>query len=203
MSEDLSRGIAIRVGVSGGDDGTMIEMTAVIPESEAEFLLNPTLDRLVLAGKRQRAKAQLPELRHERDATAAVLRENQERMIEVEATFEAETKSREQDVARVRDARGNLHNQYVREWHDGGKRGDFEARGKQKSDLDRFDQTVQNITAAQIKANEELKVTRTQLENEIRKRQSAVEILERRIGECLALARGEDISGVGESANDA
>jgi len=201
--EQPERGIALRVGVSAGDDGTQIEFTAIVPEHEAEFLLNPMLDRLVAAGKRQRAKAQLPELRHDRDGTAEMLRENQERLVALDEEFRVVTDSREGEVLKARNQLDELHLQFQQEWNDSGRRGKYDPRGEQKTKLGLVQSFVTGKTTEQTKANEEYKVARLQLENEIKKRVTAVQILDRRIVECIALAQGEDISGVGNMANDA
>jgi hypothetical protein len=197
------RGIAIRVGVSGGDDGTMIEFTAIVPEYERRFLLNDILDDLISAGKRQRARAQLPELRHERDATAEILTENQTRLVAMDEEFRVNTDGRENEVLKARSQRDSLCVSFQDEWQSSGRRGEFEARGEQKLTLGKIDSFITGKLNEQTKANEEHKVARSQLENEIKKRATALQILDRRITECIALARGEDISGAGEKLQEA
>ena len=190
------RGIAMRVELSGGDDGSMIGLTAIRPETDTQIELMWTLDKLMGAAKAVRAKQQLPELRHERDGHREMLRENEVRLAELDAAFRTTTGQREQDRMKLQLKHQEIYEEGATEHFASGKRGTYEPQGNLKGKLNKFAAAMAQKEGEQTKANEEHKVARSQLENEVRKRQTSVTILERRIAECERLARGEDISGV-------
>lgn len=190
------RGIAMRVELSGGDDGSMIGLTAIRPETDTQIELMWTLDKLMGAAKAVRAKQQLPELRHELDGHREMLRENEVRLAELDAAFRTTTVQREQDRMKLQMKHQEIYENAAADHFASGRQGQFEPHGNIKTSLNRFASAMAQKEGEQTKANEEHKVARSQLENEVKKRQTSVTILERRVAECERLARGEDISGV-------
>lgn len=189
------RGIAMRIGINAGEGG-MIELTAVRPETDTQVELTFTLEKLMGAARAVRARQQLPELRHEYDGTRALLHENEVRLAEIDAAFRTMTAQREQDRMRLQTKHQEVYEAAAADHFAAGKRGEFEPLGHVKTDLNRFAAAVAQKEGEQTKATEQHKVDRSQLENEVKKRRQGLEILERRIAECEALARGEDISGM-------
>ena len=85
-----------------------------------------------------------------------------------------------------------MHNAAVEQWRESGRQGEPQIRGAQASKINGKKATRDALAAAQTKCDEEYKVARSQLEGELKKRTSSVEILTRRIAEIEALINGND-----------
>lgn len=186
------RGIAMRVGVSGGDDGTMIEMTAVLAAHAERPDIDFMLDKMMGAAQRQRAKRQLPALRHELDETQKVLDENREKLAGLIGAYEKSSAQRREHIERVRREYSDLYTGFAAGHEASGKRVKYEPRGAEKVALGNKTNDVAVKLAEQKTADEEYKIAREQLENEVKRRQHSVEILERRIRECQAEVGGDE-----------
>jgi chromosome segregation ATPase len=189
------RGIAMRIELAAGEGG-IIGLTAIRPETDTQIELTFCLDKLMGAARAVRAKQQLPEIRHELDGAKILLNENRVRLAEIDAAFREAMTQRQEERTKATARSQEIYEEAATAHFASGRQGEFKPQGHIQGSLTRLKGVIDQIDAGQTKANEQHKVDRSQLENEIKKRRTAVEILERRIAECEALARGEDISGV-------
>jgi hypothetical protein len=194
MSEQhVDRGIGIRIGLSGGDDGTMIEITGIVEAWADRPVLDDMLDKMMGAAERQRAKRQIPALQHELDGNRQLLDENRVRLAEMVARYDEEKRIRDENIGKLIGKHREEYEKAADKHFEDGKRGDFKPRGAEAQTLNRLEQAAAGMRAAQEKSDSEHLVAKSQLEGEIAKRAGSVAILERRIAECEALVNGSDL----------
>lgn len=189
------RGIAIRVGVSG-DDGSMIELTSIIPEDCAQDGLQARIEKLNGAARAVRAKTQLPALRAEAAETEKILNQNKQRRAEMVAGYEERQRQHDEQILRGRELIADLTAAGEAAWRESGRQGSYDPRGHDKRRINDMSNAIAGHEAAKSKADGDHLVGLSGIENEIARKTTALEILDRRIKECEALGRGEDISGV-------
>jgi len=187
--EPISHGVAMRVGIAC-DDGTQIDLTAAVSAEDSRFLLDDTLDRLVAVGRRQRAIVRLPMLHRQREATLILLEQNQRALAEMEGAFAATMAARQARVAESEKKRSDKQRYFSDEWVASGKRGEYQPRGGQVSELAKLDSEIKIVEAEQIKANQEFETQRSQLQNDILKKEQTLSEMDADITECLRLTNG-------------
>jgi hypothetical protein len=195
--DEMGPRITIQVQIPDGANGYVSLATNVDQFVSRETIDNMT-DKLHGAAVRIRAKTQLPALLHERDGEKSLLDDNRVRLAEMDAGHKARTRNRSEDAGKALAKRAEVYRAAADDHLQRGLRSDFSEellRGRAKQEYKALAATKTLIDAAQKKDDDEHAVTRSQLENEIKRREEGVKILERRIAECEAQIGGEVSNG--------
>lgn len=187
--------IAMRLGVPG-EDGRMFELTAYIDRDSSQSEIDHLADKMRKAADRQRAISQLPQLRHELDGHVGLYETNRKEAAAEKAKLKEQKAiyhERRRELTGSRDrAMDAARDDYIAS----GRRGEWKPRGHLAGDVKRIDAELKQIDDAERKAEQEHEVALSQIENMVQKNEMSVLILRRRIDECEALVRGDDIHGI-------
>ena len=181
--------ITIQIAVPDGRNGQVCLATN-LDQWSPQSTIDGMLDKLMAAAERQRAKITLPELKHELDGNRSVLEENRIRLAEQDAGFAEQVAIYKEKRQTAQHAHDEIFDAAQRDHYGTGRQGEFKPRGTVLTKVNTLARAVKDIDAAVEKTTSEHLVARSQLVNEIHKREQSVEILTRRHAELEAMING-------------
>jgi hypothetical protein len=183
--------IALQVSLPVEKQG-VVSLGTNVDQGVSQYTLDRMLDKLMAAAERQRAKQQIPALRHELDGNAAIVDEARVRLAGTDAEYEKDKSIRDANRKKLIQEHDALYTSGYEEWRESGRQGEFQPRGNQASKISGKIKAELALSKIQENKDNEYKVARDQIANGLRERETAVEILTRRIAETEALINGDD-----------
>jgi hypothetical protein len=191
-------GLILRASISLGEQDCVVQYEGYLDRDCSQREVDALTDKMILAGKRQKAKHQLPGLRRQLEDARHTLGENKVRLEKLNASEKAAFDERKNQAQRLTAQAQALVTAEQDGWIASGRKGDFRLQGSAKSRVDRMNAEIEALSSNQNKESSEAQIQRGQLVGEIEAGDRKVYMLGVLIEENERAAHGEDISEVRE-----
>jgi hypothetical protein len=192
---DTDRGFAMRVGVSCGELGAQIEITAVAPMASTDFEVDLVLDRMMRAAQRQRALSERSMVEQKIEELAAKLVDLRQQLAIKQEEREQAKRVREERRGEIRQRKNEEWNSGAAEWRARNKGGEFKPVGGQKQSLDRYDAALKQLDSSEQTSEAECLMASNQIRVEIQRTEPILEMFRVRLEECRVLIAGGTNNG--------
>lgn len=191
----LAPGLIIKATVSLGEPNSALQFEGYLDRDCEQAEIDALCAKMVNAGNRERAKAELPGLRHKLKYQEGLLRENRARKAGVDAKLEELAKLRSNKALELQVERDAAMREDQDRWNESGRRAEYKPQGGVAARLARFDSEIAALTTDQHKDDSAAMVQLSEIDGQINGSLQAIAQLKELIDDFERLARHEDISG--------